>query len=96
MKTSKIWLVGTCAVAVFGLAACGSSLKAPATADVAVSQAAVDNATSADGTEFAPEEMRKAREKLGWRHETSFAALVHEMVAADLDTVRREGRNSKE
>ena len=64
MKTSKIWLVGTCAVAVFGLAACGSSLKAPATADVAVSQAAVDNATSADGTEFAPEEMRKALEKL--------------------------------
>ena len=64
MKTSKIWLVGTCAVAVIGLAACGSSLKAPATADVAVSQAAVDNATSADGTEFAPVEMGKAREKL--------------------------------
>ena len=41
-------------------------MKAPATADVAVSQAAVENASSADGTEFAPEDMRKAREKLGF------------------------------
>lgn len=46
------------------LGACSSNLKAPATADVAVSQAAVENATNADGTEFAPEDMRKAREKL--------------------------------
>lgn len=56
--------MGSCVVAVLGLAACGSKLKAPATADVAVSQAAVDNASSADGTEFAPVDMRKAREKL--------------------------------
>lgn len=48
------------------LAACSSSMKAPATADVAVSQAAVENANSADGTEFAPEDMRKAREKLAF------------------------------
>lgn len=46
------------------LAACTSKLKAPATADVAVSQAAIENANSADGTEFAPVEMRKAREKM--------------------------------
>jgi len=39
-------------------------MKAPATAEVAVSQAAVDNANSADGTEFAPADMRLAREKL--------------------------------
>jgi hypothetical protein len=64
MKASKTWLAGTCVVAVFGLSACGSSLKAPATADVAVSQAAVENAISADGTEFAPVDMRNAREKL--------------------------------
>ncbi len=38
----------------------------------------------------------KAHAKLGWRHETSFAELVREMVAADLETVRREGRNGKE
>ena len=38
----------------------------------------------------------KAHARLGWRHETSFAELVREMVAADLETVRREGRNGKE
>lgn len=46
------------------MGACTSSLKAPATADVAVSQAAVENATRADGTEFAPQDMQAAREKL--------------------------------
>ena len=66
MKLSKPkpWLlVSTCMVGVLALGAC-SSMKAPATADVAVSQAAVDNATSADGTEFAPVEMQAARVKL--------------------------------
>ena len=33
----------------------------------------------------------KARKKLGWRHRTSFAALVKEMVDADLELIRREG-----
>jgi GDPmannose 4,6-dehydratase len=32
----------------------------------------------------------KARERLGWRHETPFEGLVREMVAADLKSVRRE------
>jgi len=32
----------------------------------------------------------KARAKLGWRHRTSFAELVAEMVRADLQAVRRE------
>jgi GDPmannose 4,6-dehydratase len=32
----------------------------------------------------------KARSKLGWRHTVSFATLVAEMVAADLETVVRE------
>jgi len=41
-----------------------SSLKTPATADVAVSKQAVDNAASAGGTEYAPAEMNSAREKL--------------------------------
>jgi GDPmannose 4,6-dehydratase len=38
----------------------------------------------------------KARERLGWRHRTSFAELVREMVAADLETVKGEqsGRKS--
>jgi GDPmannose 4,6-dehydratase len=33
----------------------------------------------------------KAREKLGWRHRTSFADLVSEMVKADLVEVKKEG-----
>ena len=41
-----------------------SSLKTPATADVAVSKAAVDNAASAGAAEFAPVEMTAAREKM--------------------------------
>jgi GDPmannose 4,6-dehydratase len=32
----------------------------------------------------------KARERLGWRHRTSFEELVREMVAADLAAVQRE------
>ena len=32
----------------------------------------------------------KARERLGWRHKTSFRELVREMVAADLAEVKRE------
>ena len=32
----------------------------------------------------------KARERLGWRHEVGFEALVKEMVASDLETVRRD------
>jgi GDPmannose 4,6-dehydratase len=38
----------------------------------------------------------KARERLGWRHQTSFADLVKEMVAADLIQVKQEGRNGLE
>ncbi len=51
------------AAAVVLLAGC-SSLKIPATADVAVSKAAVDNAAGAGGAEFAPVEMKAAREKM--------------------------------
>jgi GDPmannose 4,6-dehydratase len=32
----------------------------------------------------------KAHQKLGWRHKTSFADLVKEMVASDLVQVRLE------
>jgi hypothetical protein len=47
----------------FMLAAC-SSMKTPATADVAVSKAAVESAASEGGVEFAPVEMAAAREKM--------------------------------
>jgi len=35
----------------------------------------------------------KAHQKLGWRHTTSFPELVREMIEADLEQVRRDGRN---
>jgi len=37
----------------------------------------------------------KARQKLGWRPKTSFAQLVKEMVAGDLEIARREVANDK-
>jgi len=38
----------------------------------------------------------KAREKLGWRAETSFESLVEEMVTADLETARRDAMVARE
>lgn len=64
MKThSRRWvtaLLGATAVLVMGC----SSLKTPATADVAVSKAAVDNAAGAGGVQYAPVEMTAARDKM--------------------------------
>ena len=58
--------LATCAVAaaVLLLAACASSQKAPATADVAVSRNAVENAVSAGAAELAPQEINAARDKM--------------------------------
>jgi hypothetical protein len=63
MKPSRPWGLVLCGAAVLLAAGC-SSLKTPATADVAVSKAAVDNAAGAGGAEFAPTEMLAARNKL--------------------------------
>lgn len=38
----------------------------------------------------------KAREKLGWRHETDWQALCREMVAEDVKATAREGRGNAE
>jgi hypothetical protein len=62
-RNSKHWLTLLCGAALVLAAGC-SSLKTPATADVAVSKAAVDNATGAGAAEFAPAEMKSAREKM--------------------------------
>jgi N-acyl-D-aspartate/D-glutamate deacylase len=53
-----------CGVAVLALTACASPQKAPATADVAVSRNAVENAVSAGAAELAPEEIMAARSKM--------------------------------
>jgi hypothetical protein len=53
-----------CAACVLTLAACASSQKVPATADVAVSNNAVANAVSAGAAELAPAEITSARDKM--------------------------------
>ena len=60
---SKPGLMLVCSAAIVLSAGC-SSLKTPATVDVAASKAAVDNARDAGGAEFAPAEMNAAREKM--------------------------------
>lgn len=62
-KKSMQWLKVMCGAAVVLTAGC-TSMKTPATADVAVSKAAVENAAGAGGVEFAPVEMNAAREKM--------------------------------
>lgn len=55
---------GAFAATVLLLAGCASPQKAPATADVAVSRNAVENAVSAGAAELAPEEINAARDKM--------------------------------
>lgn len=62
-RKSELWFKLLCGIAVATTFGC-SSMKTPATADVAVSKAAVNSAASADGAQYAPLEMRSAREKL--------------------------------
>lgn len=59
-RTLAATLIGVALVITAGC----TSLKTPATADVAVSKAAVENAAGAGGAEFAPVEMMAARDKL--------------------------------
>lgn len=61
--TKNTWPLAVTAAALALLVGC-SSMKTPATADVAVSKAAVDSAAGAGGAEFAPLEMASAREKM--------------------------------
>ncbi len=62
-KNSKPWLALLGGSLVLLSVGC-TSLKTPATADVAVSKAAVDSAVAAGGVQFAPIEMTLAREKM--------------------------------
>jgi hypothetical protein len=53
-----------CGAVLVALAACTSPQKAPATADVAVSRNAVENAVQAGAGTLAPDEITMAREKM--------------------------------
>ena len=60
---SKQGLTVICSLALVLSVGC-SSMKTPATADVAVTKSAVDNAASAGAAQYAPVELNAAREKL--------------------------------
>lgn len=82
-KTNRLLTV-LCAATLLSLAACGTSQKAPATADVAVSRNAVDNAVSAGAAELAPQEIMAARSKM-MRANEALAAKDY-TLARDLAT----------
>ena len=73
-----------CAAMVLTLAACASPQKAPATADVAVSKNAVENAVSAGAADLAPAEINAARDKM-MRANAALAAKDY-TLARDLAT----------
>ncbi len=73
-----------CAAVVVTLSACASSEKAPATADVAVSKNAVENAVSAGAADLAPAEINLARDKM-MRANAALAAKDY-ALARDLAT----------
>ncbi|APW47024.1 DUF4398 domain-containing protein [Rhodoferax antarcticus] len=60
---SRRWLTALFSASAMLAVGC-SNLKTPATADVAVSKAAVENAVGAGGVEYAPVEMTAARSKM--------------------------------
>jgi hypothetical protein len=73
-----------------------SSLKTPATADVAVSKAAVDNAAGAGGVQYAPVEMTAARDKMVLANQAMAAKdykLARELAAqAEADAKLAQGK----
>lgn len=80
-RDTKPWLAVLCSAALALTVGC-SSLKTPATADVAVSNAAVESAASAGGAQFAPLEMNAAREKLALANQAM--AAKNYQLAVDL------------
>ncbi|MYN11120.1 DUF4398 domain-containing protein [Pseudoduganella aquatica] len=72
-----------CGLALLVITGCASQ-KTPATADVAVSRAAVDSATSSGAAELAPAEIASAREKM-LRANQALAAKDYQ-AARDLAT----------
>jgi len=57
-------LLLACTLVALASAGCATRTQTEATANVAVSKEAVDNAAGADGLQFAPAEMAAAREKM--------------------------------
>lgn len=62
--SKQTWFPILCSTSMLLLVFGCSSMKVPAASSVAVSKAAVDNASGAGSAEFAPVEMNSAREKM--------------------------------
>ena len=100
IKTNRLFTV-LCAATLMSLAACGTSQKAPATADVAVSRNAVENAVSAGAAELAPQEITAARSKMMRANEALAAkdyALARELATqaqADAKLAQSKANSTK-
>jgi hypothetical protein len=92
---SRRWLTALFGAAALLAVGC-SSLKTPATAEVAVSKAAVENAASADGVEYAPAEMLAARDKMALANKAMAAKdykLARDLAAqAEADAKLAQGK----
>ncbi len=89
-KNLKQWCVVLCGTSVLLMSGC-SSLKTPATVDVAVSKAAVENAAGAGGGEFAPLEMSAAREKMALANK-AMAAKDYKLAVELADQAKADAR----
>ncbi|MBI3231141.1 MAG: DUF4398 domain-containing protein [Burkholderiales bacterium] len=69
----SLLVTGALAGVLSGLLAACANMQTPATADVAVSKAAVENAASAGGAEYAPLEMQAARAKMAQANQAMLA-----------------------
>lgn len=94
------WALALSATAFTLLVGC-SSMKTPATADVAVSKAAVDSAVGAGGAEFAPLEMESARTKMAAANKAmankdyKLAATLANEAQADAKLAQGKANNAK-
>ncbi len=99
-RNSRQWLTVLCGTAIVLTVGC-SSLKTPATADVAVSKAAVENAAGAGGAQYAPLEMNAAREKMALANKAMVAKdykLAIELASqaeADAKLARSKANSTK-
>lgn len=89
-RNSRQWLAVLCGASVVLTIGC-TSLKTPATASVAVSTAAVENASSAGAAEFAPVEMNSAREKMALANK-ALAAKEYKLAGDYADQAQADAK----
>jgi len=99
-RNSRRLIAVLCGAAATLMLGC-SSLKTPATADVAVSKAAVDNAAGAGAAQYAPIELLAARDKLALANKAMAAKdykLARDMAAqaqADAKLAQSKANSAK-